>query len=105
MKRTPLPRSTTPLQRKTPLRSKGHRIPRAVRQQVMDRANNRCEAKVAGVCTIRAEHCHHLVLRSQGGKDDAAVLMAICPSCHHYAHTHPAEAVRLGLIWQRKAAA
>ncbi len=102
MKRTPLARRT-PLQRRSPLRSRGHRIPRGIRQEVLDRANGRCEARIREVCTIRAEHVHHLRPRSQGGKDDPAILVALCASCHGHVHRNPAWSYEHGWLWRAAA--
>jgi 5-methylcytosine-specific restriction endonuclease McrA len=103
-RRTPL-RSSTPLERRTRLRP-GRPDPawRKIRRDVLSRANHRCEAGIPGVCTVRAEQCHHLRLRSQGGADDGGNLLAICAPCHEWAHRNVDEAVRRGLIWQRRAA-
>jgi hypothetical protein len=109
VKRSSLARQT-PLQRRAPLRARGHRIPRGIRQEVLDRANGRCEARIPGVCTIRATDCHHVILRSQGGPDEAWNLVALCgpldgrEGCHRWLHAHPAEARRLGFIRSRTAA-
>ncbi len=102
MKRSSLARRT-PLQRRTPLRSRGRRIPRGIRQEVLDRANGRCEARIPEVCTIRAEHVHHLLPRSAGGVDSPHQLVALCSVCHQQIHLNPAWSYEQGWLWRRAA--
>jgi 5-methylcytosine-specific restriction endonuclease McrA len=77
---------------------------RKVRIEVLGRSEHRCEARIPEVCTVRATECHHVILRSHGGVDEPWNLMALCgpddgrAGCHAWAHQHPAEAQRLGLI-------
>jgi hypothetical protein len=68
------------------------------RQEVADRAQGRCEARVDGICTGRHEHTHHVRLRAQGGSDDPSNLVAACHRCHDWIHKHPKAAGELGLI-------
>lgn len=75
---------------------------RKVRALVVDRSRGLCQAGIRGVCTVRGEHVHHVLLRSQGGPDEDWNLIHVCNACHGWIHAHPAEAVRLGLIRQRK---
>ena len=37
----------------------------------------------------RAADCHHLLFKSQGGKDEIENLMALCRNCHVEAHRSP----------------
>jgi hypothetical protein len=60
--------------------------------------NAPCEAQVDGVCTGRAVHAHHKVLRSQGGTDDPRNLLLVCTACHGWIHAHPGPARGLGFI-------
>ena len=57
-----------------------------------------CEVKVPGVCTGRAQHKHHMILRSQGGTNHPANLLPVCLPCHDYIHKHPEEAKEHGWI-------
>lgn len=74
-------------------------IPRKVRDVVVARD---------GGCCIRCGRwadggsLHHRMLRSQGGRDVPANLVLLCGTgttrCHGWAHAHPEEARREGLI-------
>lgn len=76
-------------------------------QDVDSRSRGFCEANVEGVCPPgrhRGEHHHHVILRSQGGPDEAWNLLHICQKAHHWAHNvDRAEAERLGIIRRRGA--
>lgn len=102
-RRTPL-RSTRGLVR-TPLTISGRRSStwHRSRQWCFDRAHGRCEAMVSADCTGRAEHAHHLVLRSQGGADDPSNLMALCHACHAHVHANPTESYERGFLRHREA--
>ena len=58
--------------------------------------------KVQGVaspaCTGRAEHVHHIKLRSAGGDNTLGNLKALCHSCHTWTHANPAKARAVGLL-------
>lgn len=105
----------TPLKRKTPLRAKrgfvrvplsrnGHRSAGWTRSRrwCFDRAGDRCEVRRAEGCTGRAEHAHHIRLRSQGGSDDPANLLAVCHACHEWVHKNRDEARKHGWIIDSK---
>lgn len=78
-----------------PLRATPHPLPDAVREAVLDAANRICEwCNVPGGRLI----IHHKLLRSQGGKQDPALLAALHPLCHLAAHASPYEAQARGLI-------
>ena len=80
----------TPLRRLTPLRSKPSRRTRpAVPLAAW------CEARL-DVCTGRAEHRHHVILRSQGGEHGPT--KDLCHACHGWVHANPNAARALGLI-------
>lgn len=62
-----------------------------------------CEARTP-VCTHRAHHRHHVILRSQGGHDGPTI--DVCSPCHRYIHANPAEAYEQGWLkhaWERTA--
>jgi hypothetical protein len=110
VKRTPLTRRTPLRARRglvrVPLRVKGKRSAgwHRSRQWCFDRAKGRCEAHVAAAsCTGRAEHAHHRMLRSQGGSDDPANLLAVCHRCHDWIHRNPAWSYERGFLLHRKA--
>ena len=69
------------------------------RKAVIELARGRCQAQdlwrhdCAGQLEV-----HHLLRRSQGGTDDLDNLLVVCAHAHRWAHDHPAEAVRLGLL-------
>lgn len=64
----------------------------AVKADVRERSGGRCEIGVPGVCTGRAEQCHHVIIKAQGGPDQPWNLLDACAACHRYVHEHPAEA-------------
>lgn len=99
-----------PLARRTPLRRVGRKglsraaVWRRCRQEVRHRCGGRCEARVPDVCTVRMDHTHHLLPRSQGGQDDPAALLGVCAACHRWIHDHhPIAAEALGLLWRKPA--
>lgn len=127
MKRSGPPKRTKPLRANTattrawlqrsrsPLRRDGTQRPRPRRatnrayadacRDVDSRSGGWCEANVPGVCPAgrhRAEHHHHIVLRAQGGPDEAWNLLHVCARVHTWAHDeNRAEAERLGIIRRR----
>jgi 5-methylcytosine-specific restriction endonuclease McrA len=59
-----------------------------LRERVLRRDSYTCQAKVRGyphLCTGRL-HVHHVVLRSQGGRDHPDDLLTVCSSAHHHIH-------------------
>lgn len=113
----------SPLRRRTPLRHTGwmrHGKPASVnrrtgwraggqqsaewfrsRQWTLDRAHGRCEVRVSPDCTGRAEHVHHILMRSQGGTHDIGNLLAVCHRCHGHIHANPAESYEAGWLHRR----
>ena len=61
---------------------------------------DRCEAKIAGVCTGYAEDAHHVHPRGRGGPlvPGEGGLRALCRACHSWAHTNPRLSRELGLL-------
>ncbi|HEU5032716.1 MAG TPA: HNH endonuclease signature motif containing protein [Spirillospora sp.] len=118
MKRTPLERRTPlrnrkPLRRSTPPASprpepggEGWAEWEALRAAVHTRSGGRCEAGVVDKCRDRrgdfarlgGHQAHHRKLRSRGGPDEVANLVAVCGYCHDWIHRHPRKATELGLI-------
>ncbi len=81
-------------------------LDRAFRNAVIDvkaRSHGRCEANCADECTGRGEHRHHVILRSQGGPDEAWNLLNVCHRCHDWIHHNVAEARKRGFIRSRSA--
>lgn len=71
---------------------------RKARKAVRDRSGGMCEAGIQGVCTGRAQHVHHLTLRSQGGGHDPEGLLDSCLACHGHIHANPAESYEQGWL-------
>lgn len=98
----PLKRSTPlkrggPLKRSGPIKSRVRTDPdlKVARTEAFTRADWICEARWEG-CTGRAEHAHHKLRRSQGGKHTPLNLLAVCARCHEQIHRNPDQAVALG---------
>ena len=75
-----------------------------IRKEVLDACKHICQARIPGVCMVRAVHVHHLRNRSQigKGKHDPSNLIGVCGSCHDEIHKNVGRAVELGLTIQRK---
>ena len=57
--------------------------PAGLRRRVLAREAGRCGNPR---CGHLAEHCHHIVFRSRGGKTDLANEVAVCTTCHALIH-------------------
>ena len=57
--------------------------PPKLRRQVLAREGGRCGTPR---CHHVADHCHHIVFRSQGGKTKLANEEAVCGTCHALIH-------------------
>lgn len=67
------------------------------------RASGLCELRIPGVCTRTPERApHHRWLRSRGGPNTRANLVAVCRPCHDYAHRHRTQARASGWIIDSK---
>lgn len=73
------------------------------RTKLADPWPRRCEVGVPSVCTGRAQHKHHRVLRSRGGSDDFGNLVHCCHACHAHIHANPAWATAHGFMSRRSA--
>ena len=74
-------------------------VPRENRQQVMDRADWRCEVQIPQSCGtgINTFALHHRKLRRS--KDHSvANLLFICEGCHRFIHAHPAHSYANGWL-------
>ncbi|WP_345264656.1 HNH endonuclease signature motif containing protein [Nocardioides nanhaiensis] len=68
-----------------------------LRTSIFVRAGGCCDRCGRGM-DPDAWECHHRKLRSRGGEDSFANLVALCSTCHGWAHANPAEATDRGLI-------
>lgn len=88
---------SNPLRRLTPLRNV---TPPRSRRRKRDHADRPlatwCEIAVPGVCTGRAEHRHHVLLRSAGGTGGPC--LDCCAADHRYVHEHPEWAYANGFL-------
>ena len=100
MKRTPLKR--TPMRRR-PARSGP--IPPEARWMVDTRSQGRCEGRVPGVCTGRAQEVHHRRSRGVGKTPhDVSNLLGLCSACHHHVtHVSPRDGFDRGIVVSRNA--
>lgn len=57
--------------------------PPRLRRQVLAREGGRCGNPR---CHHRADHCHHIVLRSRGGRTELENEVAACSTCHALVH-------------------
>ena len=57
--------------------------PPSLRRRVLAREAGRCGNPR---CSHRADHCHHVVFRSRGGKTEIANEVAVCTTCHALVH-------------------
>lgn len=57
-----------------------------------------CEFHVLPDCSGRYEHTHHILPRSQGGRDVRSNAMPLGHAHHRWAHANPTAAYRLGLL-------
>jgi 5-methylcytosine-specific restriction endonuclease McrA len=87
----PSPRKRAPKR----LKARVHVIPASIREQVLDKAGRVCEwCEVPG----GALDCHHVIRRSQGGRDEAGNLRALHRICHAYLHANPSVAKARGFL-------
>lgn len=88
----------TPLRSRSPKKTAKDRDYRKVRRWVADRADGLCEAQISGVCTVRGEHAHHILRRSQCGTDEPSNLLWCCAFCHDHIHRNVAWAIERGFL-------
>jgi hypothetical protein len=62
-----------------------------------------CEVGRVDICTGRAEHRHHRLMRSQGGGDEKANTLDCCTACHRLIHARPSLAYAHGWLLHRSA--
>lgn len=77
------------------LRSKSHVIPSRVKQDLFEQYGYLCQWCLVDGGALDA---HHVLPRSQGGKDRAGDLVPVHRLCHSYIHEHPSEAKARGFL-------
>jgi hypothetical protein len=109
MKRTPLKRHTplrrtgfkrrgTPLRAGQPRRRTPLRATKSGRARPDEPLATWCEAQIPDVCSGRAEHRHHRLLRKHGGTDDRSNTTDLCHRCHGHVHANTGWAYSVGLL-------
>lgn len=94
MKRSPLKRSTTPINR---VSAKTFDKQRTRRKIVA--AHFKAHPFCANCIVARASHPHEPWSRGRGGPiDDPRNLVGLCAECHEWVHRNPLEAKRRGLL-------
>lgn len=74
----------------------GSEIDPKLRALVKARAGSHCECCANSLGAVW--ECHHRKLRSRGGQDSAANLLALCRECHRRIHGHPRWATEHGFM-------
>ena len=100
-RRAPLRGSSTLRRNRTLLQQSALRKAKGTRARPDEPLADWCEAAIDGVCTGRAEHRHHVLLRSAGGGDEAANTLDVCSADHRYIHDHPTQAYVAGWLKRR----
>ncbi len=73
----------------------------AASEAVRYRSGAMCEARIENVCTVRAIHVHHRLMRSSGGGNQVANLLHLCRACHEFIHAHPEWSRERGFILRK----
>ena len=72
---------------------------KSVREEVLNRDDNRCQAMIIGLCTRHATDVHEIVPRGRGGSPyDPNNCLSLCRSCHRYITEEPAWATAHGFM-------
>jgi hypothetical protein len=106
MKRTPLQRRTplkrSPMKRRAKRRKDGEWPMAELRPFVMERDRGCVAARlwIEVDCTSRL-HLHHVLMRSQGGRDVPDDCVMVCDAHHVALHANPERAYGLGLLRRR----
>jgi hypothetical protein len=92
---TAVPKPTPALKEPKTLTQKVHRIPAKVRDETFEKLGQTCHwcREPGGAVDL-----HHVLRRSQGGKDYWSNLRPVHRKCHSYIHEHPTEAKRRGFL-------
>jgi 5-methylcytosine-specific restriction endonuclease McrA len=56
------------------------------KEAVLAADDYKCQSCIGGGCTWLATEPHHIVFRSQGGKNELSNGISLCPVCHEFAH-------------------
>lgn len=64
-------------------------------------ASDRCELKIPGICTGKAEGLDHVQKRSPKNLTKAKNLVRACNACNYWKETHPKEAAIMGISKSR----
>lgn len=88
--------------KRTPLKQKrAKQATTTVKSQIVARSNGQCEARLDG-CAGAGHHLHHVLRRSQGGKETVDNLIHVCWTCHNTIHANPADALERGLLARKQ---
>jgi HNH endonuclease len=72
---------------------------KAVREEVLHRDDNRCQAGIIGLCSFHATDVHEIIPRGRGGSAyDPDNCLSLCRSCHRYITLEPAWATAHGFM-------
>jgi len=92
---TSVPKPTPLAKEPKRLKSRPRPIPRDVREETFSKLGRICHwcRQPGGALDL-----HHVLRRSQGGKDDWPNLRPVHRLCHRYIHEHPTEAKKRGFL-------
>lgn len=91
----PIRKSTPRIKERRPLRSKPHVIPSRVKQALFEQYGYLCQWCLVDGGALDA---HHVLPRSQGGKDQAGDLVPVHRLCHEQIHANPSLAKARGFL-------
>lgn len=91
----PAPKPSPRIKEPKPLKGKPHRIPMHVKLATLAMWGSSCRwcEQPGGAVDL-----HHVLPRSQGGRDEARNLRPLHRRCHSYVHEHPTEAKARGYL-------
>lgn len=109
-RRKALPLAVHPLRRRSEARDAYEAELDAMRPLVLERSGGRCEfaalyedGSQIAACPLPATEVHHRKMRSAGGRNELANLVAACRDHHQIAHADPGYAYEHGWLvhpWQ-----
>jgi hypothetical protein len=68
-----------------------------VRPKILDRDGHRCRVQTDG-CWKKAQHVHHIKMRSAGGSNKESNLLSVCLYCHAFVHANQEWAKERGFL-------